>query len=124
MMKTFCKAFGYWLWHPEDTGILCQNRALKLQLPQCISCLGLEMEESETKAIDLPKRESRPISPISPDHELLEWIKGQNMAETGRMLGDKGIDRRTIYKWIKRGRIPNKYKWLLNDLRNDAKKAA
>jgi len=122
-MKTFCKTFGYWLWHPEDTEILCRNRALKLQLPQCISCLGLELPE-KTEVIDLPSQESDPILELSPDHELLEWIKGQNMAEIGRMLGDRGIDRRTIYKWIKRGRIPNKYKGLLNDLRNDAKKAA
>ena len=119
-MKTFCKTFGYWLWHPEDTGILCQNRALKLQLPQCISCLGLEIEESETKVITLPKQESTPIPEVSPDQELLEWIKENGMAQIGRMLGDDGIDRRTIQKWIRRGRIPNKYRDLISDLQNVA----
>ena len=113
-MKTFCKAFGYWLWHPEDTGILCQNRALKLQLPQCISCLGVEISE-KTELIDLPAQESDPIPEPFPDYELLEWIKGQNMAELGRMLG---VNRFVVKRWVDRGRIPKKYRELALHLQN------
>ena len=123
-MQTYCDKFKYWLYHPEDTGLLCKNRAFKLRLPQCINCLGLEIEEDETKVVDLQEQESTSIPEVSPDQELLAWIKENGMAQIGRMLGDDGIDRRTIQKWIKRGKIPNKYRELVSDLQNVAKKVA
>jgi len=110
-MKVFCKVFGYWLYHPQDTEIICRNRALKLGTPQCCSCLGVEPPESP------PPPDPDPPS-TNGDRELLAWIKQAGLAKVGRMLGDDGVDRRTVQKWVARGIIPNKYKELVDDLRN------
>lgn len=123
-MKTFCGTFGYFLFHPENTSLICKNRALKLRLPQCCSCLGLEVpespEEEASSVIPLPAPKSIPGPDSSSDSALLDWIKEQGMAQIGRMLGDTGVDRSTVHRWVRKGRIPNKYKDLLNDLRNVA----
>ena len=115
-MKTFCKTFGYRLYHPEDTSLICKHRALKLRFPQCCSCLGLELpvkEESEKESLitispSMAQTQATEISPPNNDGRLLEWIKEKGMAHVGRMLGDKGVDRRTVQMWITREKIPNK----------------
>lgn len=118
-MQTYCDKFKYWLYHPEDTGLLCKNRAFKLRLPQCINCLGLEIPEQEpaTDTLTIDNPEPEPIPGPSSDFELLEWIKANGMAQIGRMIGNEGVDRRAVQKWVKKGKIPNKYRDLLFEMK-------
>ena len=118
-MKIFCGTFGYFLYHPEDTGIICKSRALKLRLPQCCSCLGIEVPESPQEnpspvvPLPTPTAIPTPLRNPSPDSAILEWIKEQGMAEIGRMLG---VSRFAVKKWLDRGRIPKRHQELLYHL--------
>lgn len=36
-MKTFCETFNYWLYHPSDTKLICENR-IGLSVVECLKC--------------------------------------------------------------------------------------
>ncbi len=51
-MKTYCQTFDHWLCHPEDTKLICQNRAERL--PECRRCMGIEAQKASLTP--LPER--------------------------------------------------------------------
>jgi hypothetical protein len=48
-MRTFCEDFfGYWLYHPIDTKLICENR-VKLSIPECLKCKGITLVNKKEK---------------------------------------------------------------------------
>ena len=63
----FCETLGYWLYHPVDTSLICDNRALKFS--ECRRCRGIESPKIKTA-----QRES-PLKLITLNVDREEWGK-------------------------------------------------
>lgn len=54
-MKIYCKEFDYWIYHPADPELVCENRAKKLGLPKCKKCRGIPSPEPIPKEKPIPQ---------------------------------------------------------------------
>jgi hypothetical protein len=96
--KKFCETLGYWLYHPVDTSLICDNRALKFS--ECRKCRGIESpkiktvrEESRLKLIILGvDREEwgNAVRELKEDYEIHEGKKQDETSarRIGILLGD------------------------------------
>jgi hypothetical protein len=73
-MRTFCKTFDHWLYHPSDTGLICENR-IRLSLPECLKCKG---KKSSTRRIELPR--THDALKICLDVDKDEWVRQVRLA--------------------------------------------
>ena len=65
--KFFCETLGYWLYHPVDTSLICDNRALKFS--ECRRCRGIEVPKIKVAK----KKRSPKLVTLEVDRE--EWCK-------------------------------------------------
>jgi len=66
-VKIFCETLGHWLYHPVDTSLICDSRALKCS--ECRRCRGIESPKIKT----VQKESSPKLITLNVDRE--EWKK-------------------------------------------------
>jgi len=73
-VKTYCSIFGHWLWHPLDTKLICEHRALKLRFADCRKCQGMRDVPSQGKSSSGKEvSDVRKLIPLNVDRE--RWFE-------------------------------------------------